>query len=54
MLRCLVAVPTIPSGNTDSSMVLLAGAKTPHQFVGVVVDVARYGNRSRLTTATDV
>ena len=27
-------------GNTDSSMLLLAGAMTPHQFGGFVMDVA--------------
>ena len=41
-------------GNTDSSMVLLAGAMTPHQFMGFVMDVAKELNRSRLTAATDV
>ena len=29
-------------GNTDSSMVLLAGAMAPHQFRGFVMDVAEF------------
>jgi|GEM_PF-4879117 hypothetical protein len=29
-------------GNTDSSMVLLAGAMAPHQFMGFVMDVAEF------------
>ena len=42
------------SGNTDISMVLLADAMTPHQFVVSAMAVARQLNPSSLTSATNV